>query len=203
MCQAYAAVTRIPSDNTADRPIKLEAQAATATCSCDGRRNYPCTPVSKSELETVPKQLTTGKSPGPDGTSNELLRQLSPTGKVNLPSVIGKSWTTAEVPAYWRTAEIQTSDSQEREIAVGVVQRQTNKPPLDNKQTREKNAPSPPTSAIGRLPQRIFDAFEQKKTTGCTRPPQFSSNLRLRIVRDFQQDGTSRHPWLLDAFRLF
>ena len=104
--QAHAAVSKIPSDKTAERPIKLEARAATATFSCDGRRNSPCAPFSKQELKTALKQLKTSKSPGPEGIPNELLRQLSSTGKDHLLSVINKSWTTADVPASWRIAKI-------------------------------------------------------------------------------------------------
>ena len=106
LCQAYAAVSRIPTNKTTDRPIKLEARAAVATCECQDQRSGPWAPFSAAELDEALCKLNTGKSPGPDGVPNELLQQLSTRGKSLLLALVNKSWTAAEVPASWRNAEI-------------------------------------------------------------------------------------------------
>ena len=51
-------------------------------------------------------KLKTRKSPGEDGVSNEMLRQLSRKAEDLLLLLINKSWVTAEIPAAWRKAVI-------------------------------------------------------------------------------------------------
>ena len=106
MCKAYAAVSRLPYNKTEDHPIRLEARRATADCSCQGSRTGMCGPFSPPELETALHNLKAGKSPGPDGVPNDLLKQLSETGKRLLLALINRSWLHNDVPATWRTAEI-------------------------------------------------------------------------------------------------
>ena len=67
LCQAYAAMSRIPTNKTTDRPIKLEARAAVATCECQDQRSGPRAPFSAAELDEALCKLNTGKSPGRTG----------------------------------------------------------------------------------------------------------------------------------------
>ena len=77
-------MSRISTDKTSDRPIKLEARAAVATCECHGQRSGPCAPFRATELDAALGRLNTGKSRGPDGVPNQLLQQLSRRGKALL-----------------------------------------------------------------------------------------------------------------------
>lgn len=185
LCQAYAAVSRIPTDKTADRPIKLEARRAVASCACDGHRHGPCAPFSPAELDAALDKLKTGKSPGPDGVPNELLKQLSATGKSLLLTLINKSWTTAEVPANWRTAEIVAIPKKGKPPSELSSYRPISLLSTTSKLTErliqgrlqhwlEANGKLNPNQAgfrrghstmdqLGRLSQQIFDAFEEKK----------------------------------------
>ena len=107
LCQEYAKVARIPKNKLEDQPVKQEARAALSSCSCcDGARTAICAPFSQAELSVALDKLKTGKSPGPDGAANELLKNLSPTGRRHLLELINRSWKQAATPASWRTAEI-------------------------------------------------------------------------------------------------
>ena len=185
LCQAYAAVSRIPSNKAADRPIKLEARAAVATCECHGQRTGPCAPFSPAELDAALTKLNTGKSPGPDGVPNELLQQLSTRGKTLLLALVNKSWTAADVPASWRTAEIvaipkkgkppselssyrpisllsTTSKLTERLIQARLQHWLEERGKLNPNQAGFRRGRST-VDQLGRLSQRIFDAFETRK----------------------------------------
>ena len=185
LCQAYAAVSRIPSNKATDRPIKLEARAAVATCECHGQRTGPCAPFSPAELDAALTKLNTGKSPGPDGVPNELLQQLSTRGKTLLLALVNKSWTAADVPASWRTAEIvaipkkgkppselssyrpisllsTTSKLTERLIQARLQHWLEERGKLNPNQAGFRRGRST-VDQLGRLSQRIFDAFETRK----------------------------------------
>ena len=59
-----------------------------------------------AELDAALNKIKAGKSPGPDKIANDMLKQLSLPGKRYLLDLLNRSWTTAEVPASWQTAEI-------------------------------------------------------------------------------------------------
>ena len=185
LCQAYAAVSRIPSDKTADRPIRLEARAAARACNCGGTRTGICSPFSMSELEAALDKIRAGKSPGPDRVANDLLKQLSPLGKRHLLELLNRSWAATEVPASWRTAEIvaipkkgkppselssyrpisllsSTSKLAERLVQARLQHWLENSGKLNRNQAGFRRGHST-MDQVGRITQQIFDAFEQKR----------------------------------------
>ena len=185
LCQAYAAVSRIPTDKTADRPIKLEARAAVGACSCGGSQLGMCSPFSMAELEAALGKIKAGKSPGPDKVANDLLKQLSPLGKRHLLDLVNRSWSAADVPASWRTAEIvaipkkgkppselssyrpisllsSTSKLAERLVQGRLQHWLESSGKLNRNQAGFRRGHST-MDQIGRITQQIFDAFEQKR----------------------------------------
>lgn len=107
-CKAYANVSRLPKDKTADHPIKIEARRATNQTCCSGERTRDtiCSPFSRRELLFAIRKLRKGRSAGVDQVSNDMLHQLSPTAEHHLLEVLNWSWRSGEVPAAWRAAEI-------------------------------------------------------------------------------------------------
>ncbi|XP_043231036.1 uncharacterized protein LOC122386167 [Amphibalanus amphitrite] len=89
-----------------DHAIKLSSRRAGKTCECGDTKEGFCSPFSRRELQHALSKLKPGKSPGPDMVSNDMLRQLSPTGETELLRVLNRSWTEGTVPASWRAAEI-------------------------------------------------------------------------------------------------
>ena len=187
LCQAYAAVSRIPHNKQDDRDIKLEARAAVGTpCACDAQRGGPCAPFSPAELDAALNKLKNGKSPGADGVPNELLKQISPTGKTLLLALINKSWLAADVPASWRTADIvaipkkgkppselssyrpisllsTTSKLAERMIQARLQHWLESRGKINPNQAGFRRGRST-MDQLSRISQQIFDAFEGKKS---------------------------------------
>ena len=91
LCKAYAAVSRIPTDKTADWPIKLEARAAVSGCTCSGLRTDMCSPFSMAELDAALSKIKARKNPGPDKAANDLLKQLGLPGKRHLLNLLNRS----------------------------------------------------------------------------------------------------------------
>ncbi|KAF0313093.1 putative RNA-directed DNA polymerase from transposon BS [Amphibalanus amphitrite] len=83
-CQTYAAVSRLPKRKQEDHAIKLSSRRAGKTCECGDTKEGFCSPFSRRELQHALSKLKSGKSPGPDMVSNDMLRQLSPTGETEL-----------------------------------------------------------------------------------------------------------------------
>ena len=185
LCQAYAAVSRIPTDKTAGRPIKLEARAAASGCACGGLRTDMCSPFSMAEMDAALAKIKAGKSTGPDKIVNDILKQLSLPGKRHLLDLLNRSWTIAEVPASWRTAEIvailkkgkppselssyrhisllsSTSKLGERLVQARLQHWLETSGRLSRNQAGFRRGNST-MDQLGRITQQIFDAFEQKK----------------------------------------
>ena len=59
-----------------------------------------------TELDSALHQLKTGKSPGLDGVTNEMLKHLPVSGKYAVLELINRSWLEGLTPAAWRKAEI-------------------------------------------------------------------------------------------------
>ena len=53
------------------------------------------------------KKLKSRKSPGPDGITNEMLRNLGTVSKQVLLVLFNKTWREGKLPTAWRTAHIK------------------------------------------------------------------------------------------------
>ena len=202
LCKAYAAVSRIPVNKTEDHPIRLEARRATADCACQGSRTGMCSQFSSAELETALHNLKSGKSPGPDGVPNDLLKQLSETGKRLLLKLINRSWLHNDVPATWRTAEIVaipkkgkppaepssyrpisllscTSKLAERMIQARLQHWLESKGKLNPNQAGFRRGRST-MDQLTRITQEIFDAFESS-------PPKRAVLVLLDFARAYDR----------------
>ncbi len=100
-CQAYARVSRLPKDKQRD-----QARSEGSKNCCGGAGLGFCSPFSPRELQQATCKLKTGRSPGVDGVTNDMLRQLSPTAKKELLKMANRSWSEGDVPSTWRMAEI-------------------------------------------------------------------------------------------------
>ena len=107
-CQIYASVSRIQKDKAGDKEIKLEARRATqGKCNaCSGDEDNPCCPFTRQELKAAMRKLRKGKSPGEDGVTNDMLRQLTTRAEDELLALVNETWRTAALPSNWRTATI-------------------------------------------------------------------------------------------------
>ena len=182
--QMYAEVSRIPKSRE-DKPIKLEARAATRQCTCNGDRTGICSPFSTEEIKTAMSKLRTKKAAGPDGIPNELLKNLPPRALEHLLDLVNTSWTKCDVPASWRKAEIiaipkkgkPASDpssyrpisllSTVSKLAERVVQARlqfwAEARNLINRNQAGFRQGHSTFDQLGRITQTIFDGFESKK----------------------------------------
>lgn len=62
------------------------------------------TPLTLRELEYAISKLKMKKSPGPDGVSNEMIKNLGATAKTKLLQIFNNSWSSGRVPQAWREA---------------------------------------------------------------------------------------------------
>ena len=197
LCREYAKVARIPKDKAADHPIKLEARAALKSRNCcDGQRTDICAPFSQAELAVALEKISNGKSPGPDGLPNELLKNLSRKGREHLLALINRSWHEGATPASWRSAVIvaipkkgkppsetgsyrpisllsSISKVAERLLQARLQHWLESNNKLNVNQAGFRRGHST-TDQVGRFTQRIFDAFEE-------RPP----NRAVLVLLDF------------------
>ena len=62
------------------------------------------TPITPSELEMALSKLKMKKSPGTDGVTNEMIKNLGSMAKIKLLEILNISWTSGRVPQIWREA---------------------------------------------------------------------------------------------------
>jgi len=93
------------------------------------------------ELNKALNKLKNRKSPGPDKIHNEMLLQLSPTGKRTLLHLINLSWQTGTVPRNWKNS-----------IIVPILKK--DKPPEELKSYR----PISLTSCVSKLTERMINS---------------------------------------------
>ena len=62
------------------------------------------TAITMKELEKATKKLKLKKSPGPDGITNEMIKNLGTAAKKKLLEIYNISWETGLVPQEWREA---------------------------------------------------------------------------------------------------
>ena len=107
--QSYHLESRISKDKKADKPTIKAHRAAVKVCSyCSGQRTGMCCPFTKEELKTAMTRLKSGKSPGEDKITNNMLVRLPPIGKEALLYLYNKSWETKTCPKEWKSAVIVT-----------------------------------------------------------------------------------------------
>ena len=107
--QSYHLESRIVKDKKADKPTIKAHRAAVKECSyCSGQRTGMCCPFTKEELKTAMTRLKSGKSPGEDKITNNMLVRLPPIGKEALLYLYNKSWETKTCPKEWKSAVIVT-----------------------------------------------------------------------------------------------
>src|ERR1700733_5697531 len=61
-------------------------------------------PITIRELELAISKLKMRKSPGVDGVSNEMIKNLGTAAKTKLLQIFNTCWTSGEVPQTWREA---------------------------------------------------------------------------------------------------
>ncbi|CAG5116491.1 unnamed protein product, partial [Candidula unifasciata] len=61
-------------------------------------------PITLNELELAISKLKMRKSPGADGISNEMIRNLGKVAKTKLLQIFNACWATGNVPQIWREA---------------------------------------------------------------------------------------------------
>ena len=107
--QSYQRESRIPKDKKADKPTIKAHRASVKKCSrCEGLQTGMCCPFTKEELKTALRRLKTGKSPGEDDITNNMLVHLPDIGKEALLSLYNKSWESKSCPKEWKSAVIVT-----------------------------------------------------------------------------------------------
>eukprot|EP01064_Diplonema_japonicum_P038663 TRINITY_DN943_c0_g1_i12.p1 TRINITY_DN943_c0_g1~~TRINITY_DN943_c0_g1_i12.p1 ORF type:complete len:1328 (+),score=253.65 TRINITY_DN943_c0_g1_i12:2183-6166(+) len=72
----------------------------------DLRDRVTCPGISMEELKHALRQLKKGKSPGPDGVYNEMLKHLGGTAMDTLLHLFNMSWEKGVVPSDWRFTHI-------------------------------------------------------------------------------------------------
>ena len=103
--QAFEIVSRIPKNKEEDKPVRRLARNATKQEWGCGE-SAQCSTFNSHELEFALDEIKTGKSPGLDGVSNDLLVELSSKAKEAVLHFINMSWTKKETASSWRKAEI-------------------------------------------------------------------------------------------------
>ena len=63
-------------------------------------------PITMKEIEAAIRQLKCKKAPGPDGVTNDVIKQLGPAAKKTLLELFNESWKNGTVPAQWKKATI-------------------------------------------------------------------------------------------------
>ncbi|GFS14976.1 LINE-1 retrotransposable element ORF2 protein [Elysia marginata] len=59
-----------------------------------------------AELELAIRNKKTGKAPGRDDVTQEMIRYMSPGAKIPLLALFNRTWTEGSVPVAWITASI-------------------------------------------------------------------------------------------------
>ena len=60
--------------------------------------------ITRSEMEYAISKLKMRKSPGPDGVSNEMIKNLGSAAAGKLLQIFNISWKTGKLPQIWREA---------------------------------------------------------------------------------------------------
>ena len=80
---------------------------ATKGCrSCNGDKSDMCSAIKEEELKSALYKLKTGKAAGPDRISNEMLKNLSTNGYVQLLSLLNQSFREGVCASSWKLGEI-------------------------------------------------------------------------------------------------
>ena len=163
-------------------------RAATKGCkSCGGDKLGICSPITIDELELALHGAKCGKASGPDGITNEMLKNLSTIGKSVILKLINDSWKDGICPGSWKFGEIlplpkpgkdHTFASSFRPInllsVMGKLMERIVKTRLEH--FLESNNKLDPSQAgfrkgrstaeqVGRLTQSIYDGFEEGEKT--------------------------------------
>ena len=109
LAHAYRKTSRLQIEgNTAHlKKIKREVyRRMKEQCYCQGKRTNDCSPFTEQELTTALKNLNTGKAPGEDGITNDLIIQLNNKSRSILLLFINKCWKEGRIPQQWKRAII-------------------------------------------------------------------------------------------------
>ena len=103
-CQLYAGISRV--DRTSeDNPVNREAaKALMSDCNCN--KEGACSVFTLRQVKLAIKNLKKRKSLGPDGMSNEMLKQLPDPALKALLALFNRSWQKGKTPSAWRVATI-------------------------------------------------------------------------------------------------
>ena len=103
-CQLYAEISRV--DRTSeDKRVNREA-AKTLKSDCNCNKEGACSVFTLRQVNLAIKNLKKGKSPGPDGVGNEMLKQLPDPALKALLALFNRSWQEGKTPSAWRVATI-------------------------------------------------------------------------------------------------
>ena len=100
----YASVSK-STKNRSDRTLSNKIKRAIGK-SKGCTRSGICSEFSLTELKSAIQKLKARKSPGVDGITNEMIKNLSALGKEKLLIIYNKSWKTSEIPSIWRLGQI-------------------------------------------------------------------------------------------------
>ena len=107
--KSYQQESKIDKNKATDKPRVHAHRRAVGKCSnCSGEQVGMCCPFSMAELKTAMLRLKTGKSPGTDCVSNEMLLNISDSAKETLLKLYNLSWKNKTCPKEWKIAEIIT-----------------------------------------------------------------------------------------------
>ena len=184
-----------PSDELNGRAKKLhekdtvhKMREATKGCkACGGDKTGICSKITRDELDLALYKSKLGKATGQDQIANEMLKNLSDNGKIELLRLINQSWLEGTCPGPWKSGEIiplpkpgkdhQITSSfrpicllsvigklQERIIKCRLEQFLESNNKLDPSQAGFRKARST-VEQVGRLTQTIHDGLEEGDKT--------------------------------------
>ncbi|GFR70769.1 RNA-directed DNA polymerase from mobile element jockey [Elysia marginata] len=91
-------------DTQSEKDMKRERRELQKRPTANQR--YWTTEFTMAELELAIRKGKTGKAPGRDSVTQEMIQNMSPSAKLKLLALYNRTWTEGSVPVAWRTATI-------------------------------------------------------------------------------------------------
>ena len=104
----YAKVSHLQLKQEERRRAKGYLNSVHEVCDCEeeSAESEQCKPFNKGELQEAIRQLKSGKAPGPDGITNDMIKHLNDKGHTTLLHLINTSLKKKETPDIWKKAII-------------------------------------------------------------------------------------------------